>query len=99
MPPVTARPAPRHDVWRRLVLMTALGTFVPVAVLALLYVLAPTPLSAAAVQTLRTANQIAAFVVAVNLAMAVLVTVAALLRRPRRDPAAQPVRWVGRSAA
>lgn len=51
---------------RQLVLMVTLGTFGPLAVLALLYTLAPMPLTAQALAVLRTANGIAAVVIGLN---------------------------------
>lgn len=56
---------------RQLVLMASLGTFGPLAVLALLYTLAPLPLTVQAAAVLRAANGVAAVVVGLN-ALAVL---------------------------
>ncbi|QLQ00054.1 MAG: hypothetical protein HZY78_07465 [Burkholderiaceae bacterium] len=52
-------------------LMASLGTFGPLAVLALLYTLAPMPLTVQAAAVLRAANGVAAVVVGLN-ALAVL---------------------------
>jgi hypothetical protein len=61
--------ATRHAVSRQLVLMGVLGTLVPLAVLAVLYLAAPFPLTEATAQTLRLANRFAGAVVLVNAAL------------------------------
>ena len=86
---------------RQLVLMAALGTLVPLVMLAMLYALAPLPLSTAAAASLRTANAVAGVLVSVNaVAVAVLWVANRLMRR--RLPAQgawQPVRMSRRASA
>lgn len=79
-----------HPFHRQLVLMATVGTLLPLAVLALLYLLAPLPLDAAAVQTLRTANNVAGVVVGIN---AVVVVLAGLVGLARRRPSAAAAAW------
>ncbi len=75
---------------RQLVLMASLGTFGPLAVLALLYTLAPMPLTVQAAAVLRAANGVAAVVVGLN-ALAVLTLALARAWFVRKGlPAAQP---------
>jgi hypothetical protein len=94
--PEAASRAFRHQ----LVLMATLGTFVPLAVLSLLYTLAPLPLTAQAASMLRAANGIAAVVIGLNaLAVAALALARTwFMRRGLVRPAVwQPVPVVGRS--
>lgn len=51
---------------RQLLFIGVLATFLPLAALAALYLLAPLPLTPAAVQTLHRANQFAAIIVGAN---------------------------------
>lgn len=67
---------------RQLILMAVLGTLVPLVMLALLYALAPMPLSASAVASLRTANSVAGVLVGINaLAVVVMWGVSRMLRK------------------
>ena len=51
---------------RQLLFIGVLATFLPLAALAALYLLAPLPLTPAALQTLHRANQFAAIIVGLN---------------------------------
>ncbi len=89
----TSLPCVHNGFRRQLVLMAILGTFVPLAVLALLYALAPLPMTPATITVLRTANGVAAVLVGMNaLAIAVLVLARTLFQRKLGHPAEwQPV--------
>lgn len=92
----TASIPARSGFARQLTLMAVVGTLLPLAVLALLYLLAPMPLTATAAATLRAANGVAAVVVGLN---AAAVTTLALARAlfSRKLPTRvewQPVRVV-----
>lgn len=56
----------RFSLSRPLVMVAALGTGLPLVVLALLYLLAPLPLGAGALETLRMANRFALAIVGIN---------------------------------
>jgi len=61
--PVCAATSAPTAFRRQLVLMWAIGTLLPLMVLAGLYLVAPLPMTTAAAEVLRTANRIAALVV------------------------------------
>jgi hypothetical protein len=100
-PATTSRPrAARHAVSRQLVLMGVLGTFVPLAVLAVLYLLAPAPLTEATAQTLRLTNRFAGAVVLVNAALTLAAGAGSRIAQAvsARRSLWQPVRLVRQTA-
>lgn len=91
----------RKAFQRKLALIWAVGTLLPLAVLAALYVLAPLPMNAATVEILRTANRFAGTVVLVHWAVTGAVWVASgLVQTVRhRETGWQPVKVVRRISA
>lgn len=93
---------------RKLTLMWAIGTLLPLGVLACFYMVAPLPMSASTAAILHTANRIAAGVVLAHWAITLLVwAVATAMRtaRPARTTQTataaqwQPVQMHGRASA
>jgi uncharacterized BrkB/YihY/UPF0761 family membrane protein len=76
----------RNAFHRKLALIWAIGTVLPIAVLALLYVLAPLPMTAATVDILRTANRFAATVVLLHWAITLAVWAASKVAKTARRP-------------
>ena len=91
--------ASRNAFHRKLALIWAVGTLLPLAMLALLYVLAPLPMTAATVDILRTANRFAGTVVLVHWGITLAVWAASKLARPAhiRDAGWQSVKRVRRA--
>ena len=104
MPRIQATPpaAPSRKAFqRKLALIWAIGTLLPLAVLATLYVLAPLPMNAATLEILSTANRFAGTVVLVHWAAtgAVWVVSGLLQTARRREAGWQPVKIVRRLSA
>jgi len=97
--PASSATAPSRNAFhRKLALIWAIGTLLPIAVLALLYVLAPMPMTAATVDILRTANRFAGTVVLLHWAITLAVWAASKVVRaaPRKDAGWQDVKLVRR---
>lgn len=85
MPTPTVTPWP---IGRQLMLMAALGTLAPLAVLAMIYALAPLPMTPQVAATLRAAVGMAGVFIGLNAAaVAVIAGLHALLARRRTGPA------------
>jgi uncharacterized BrkB/YihY/UPF0761 family membrane protein len=99
--PLAAATPSRKTLQHKLVLIWAVGTMLPLAVLAALYVLAPLPMNAAAAEVLRTANRIAGAVVLVHWGITGAVWAAVGLKKTpsRREAGWQPVKLERRITA
>lgn len=91
----------RNAFQRKLGLIWAVGTLLPMAILAALYVLAPLPMTAATAEVLRTANHFAGTVVLLHWAITLAVWAASKVVKTAspRDPAWQPVELAPRANA
>jgi hypothetical protein len=98
--PFVSQPS-RTAFHRKLAMIWAVGTLLPIAVLALLYVLAPLPMTAATVDILRTANRFAGTVVLLHWGITLAVWAASKVARsaPARDTGWQNVKLVRRANA
>ena len=104
MPRIQATPpaAPSRKAFqRKLALIWAIGTLLPLAVLATLYVLAPLPMNAATVEILRMANRFAGTVVLVHWAITGAIWMLSSVVKPAqsRNVTWQPVKVVRRMSA
>ena len=92
-------PSSRNAFHRKLALIWAVGTLLPLAMLALLYVLAPLPMTAATVDILRTANRFAGTVVLLHwgITLAVWVASKSVKPAPGRDAGWQSIKLVRRA--
>lgn len=89
--PIAPQRAPRN-FQRQLALIGVLGTVLPLAVLALMFLLAPLPMTPAAADVLRNASRLAGAIVLVHWAITLAVWAASKAMRPAAAP--QP-RWQG----
>lgn len=99
--PSVASPSSRNAFHRKLAVIWAVGTLLPVAVLAMLYVLAPLPMTAATVDILRTANRFAGTVVLLHWGITLAVWAASKVAgsAPARNAGWQNVKLVRRANA
>lgn len=101
----SAAPSPSHPArrafHRKLAMIWAIGTLLPLAMLALLYVLAPLPMTTATLDILRTANRFAGTVVLLHWGITLAVWMASKVARPAqsRDASWQRVKLVRRADA
>ena len=95
-----ATPA-RHAFSRKLALIWAIGTLMPLVVLAVFYVLAPLPMTAATMDILHTVNRIAGAVVLVHwgITLAVWATSKVVKTAPRHATTTQNIKLVRRATA
>jgi uncharacterized BrkB/YihY/UPF0761 family membrane protein len=85
--PSLSHPA-RRAFHRKLAMIWAIGTLLPLAMLALLYVLAPLPMTTATLDILRTANRFAGTVVLLHWGITLAVWVASKVVKPAQRQAA-----------
>lgn len=95
---------PAHTLFRRkLTLIWAIGTLLPMGVLAMLYLLAPLPMTAGTAEVLHTANRIAGIVVLVHWAITLAVWMGsrfvARTPAPARNAGWQDIKLADRAAA
>ena len=101
----SAAPSPSHPArnafHRKLAVIWAIGTLLPLAMLALLYVLAPLPMATATLDILRTANRFAGTVVLLHWALTLAVWVASKIVKPAQRQTAgwQSIKQVRRADA
>lgn len=95
--PVVMKPARANTAGRTLVLVATLGTLMPLALLALMYVLAPLPMTESAAATLKMANRFAGLLVVVNWAFVVAMALMSRLA-PKLDADWQPITLVQRGS-
>lgn len=95
----SAHHAARSAFHRKLVAIWAIGTLLPLAMLALLYVLAPLPMTTGTLDILRTANRFAGTVVLLHWGITLAAWGASKLAKPahRRDAGWQSVKRVRRA--
>ena len=84
------RPQPAFQ--RKLALIGVLGTLLPLAVLALMYLLAPMPMTSATADILRSANRFAGAIVLVHWAITLAVWAASKAVKPATS---RPADWQG----
>ncbi len=90
----SAAPISRTAFHRKLAVIGVIGTLLPLAVLALLYLLAPLPMTAATMDILRTANRFAGTVVLLHWGVTLAVWAASrvVMPAPARDAGWQNVK-------
>jgi uncharacterized BrkB/YihY/UPF0761 family membrane protein len=99
---ITATPRPVHSAFqRKLALIAVLGTLLPLALLSLMFLLAPMPMTAEAADTLRSASRFAGAIVLVHWAVSLTVWAASKAAKPapNRKAAWQDVKMVRRANA
>ena len=88
----SARPAARTAFQRKLALIGVLGTMLPLALLALMFLVAPLPMTPVAADVLRSASRFAGAIVLVHWALTLAVWAASKMVQPAKAPAAE---WQG----
>lgn len=77
-----SQPAPRTAFQRKLALIAVLGTLLPLALLSLMFLVAPMPMTAEAADTLRSASRFAGAIVLVHWAVTLAVWAASKAVKP-----------------
>ena len=87
-PPVrpVSQPASRTTFQRKLALIAVLGTLLPLALLSLMFLVAPMPMTTEAADTLRSASRFAGAIVLVHWAVTLAVWAASKAVKPAPAP-------------
>ena len=95
------QPAARTAFQRKLALIAVLGTLLPLALLSLMFLVAPMPMTAQAADTLRGASRFAGAIVLVHWAVTLAIWAASKAAKPASAPKAvwQGVKVVRRANA
>ncbi len=96
----TATPRPIHSAFqRKLALIAVFGTLLPLAILSVMFLLAPMPMTAEAADTLRSAGRFAATIVLVHWAVTFAVWLASKAVKPTPTAEWQSIKLVRRANA